>query len=100
MKNPYLDESEWCWQISPQGLRYTLNMYYDRYQKPLLISENGLGAKDILLAEANDGYYVEDDYRIDYLRDNLLEVSKAINEDVLDVIGYTAWGCIECVWSS
>ena len=100
VKNPYLEESEWGWQIDPQGLRYTLNMYYDRYQKPLLISENGLGAKDILLAEAIDGYYVEDDYRIDYLRDHLLEVAKAINDDGVDVIGYTAWGCIDLVSAS
>ena len=100
VKNPYLEESEWGWQIDPQGLRYTLNMYYDRYQKPLLISENGLGAKDILLAEPVDGYYVEDDYRIDYLRDHLLEVAKAINDDGVDVIGYTAWGCIDLVSAS
>lgn len=100
VKNPYLEESEWDWQIDPQGLRYTLNQYYDRYQKPLFIVENGLGAKDTLLAEPMNGYYVKDDYRIAYMRDHLLEVAKAINEDGVDVLGYTAWGCIDLVSAS
>ena len=54
-KNPYLKDSEWGWQIDPQGLRYILNKYYDRWQKPLFIVENGLGAKDELCRdEAGD----------------------------------------------
>ena len=100
VKNPHLKESEWGWQIDPQGLRYTLNMYYERYQKPLFIVENGLGAKDELLDEPINGYYVEDNYRIDYLNNHLLEVSKAINIDGVEVLGFTAWGCIDLISAS
>lgn len=100
VKNPYLKESQWGWQIDPQGLRYILNAYYDRYQKPLFIVENGLGAKDVLLSESKDGYWVEDDYRIQYMNDHLAQVSKAIMEDGVDVMGYTSWGCIDLISAS
>lgn len=95
VKNPYLEESEWGWQIDPQGLRYILNQYYDRYQLPIFIVENGLGAKDTLVKE-NDTYTVKDSYRIDYLRKHLLQVSEAI-QDGVEVLGYTAWGCIDLI---
>lgn len=97
--NPYLPASEWGWQIDPQGLRYTLNRYYDRYQKPLFIVENGLGAVDELVPDENDIPTVQDDYRIQYLRDHLLQVQEAI-EDGVPVMGYTAWGCIDLVSAS
>lgn len=100
VKNPYLQESQWGWQIDPKGLRYLLNTYYDRYQKPLFIVENGLGAKDILLSEEKDGYWVEDDYRIQYMNDHLVQVAKAINEDGVEVMGYTSWGCIDLISAS
>src|SRR5699024_4212824 len=67
VKNPYLKASEWGWQIDPLGLRTTLNTLYDRYQKPLFIVENGLGAVDT----PDENGYVEDDYRIDYLREHI-----------------------------
>lgn len=97
-KNPYLPSSQWGWQIDPQGLRYVLNQFYDRYQLPLFISENGLGARDVL-TERNGEKTVDDDYRIAYLRQHLLEVEKAI-EDGVEVMGYTAWGCIDLVSAS
>ena len=100
VKNPYLQESQWGWQIDPKGLRYLLNTYYDRYQKPLFIVENGLGAKDTLLSEEKDGYWVEDDYRIRYMNDHLTQVSKAINDDGVEVMGYTSWGCIDLISAS
>lgn len=100
VKNPYLQESQWGWQIDPKGLRYLLNTYYDRYQKPLFIVENGLGAKDTLLSEEKDGYWVEDDYRIQYMNDHLAQVSKAIEDDGVEVIGYTSWGCIDLISAS
>ena len=100
VKNPYLQESQWGWQIDPKGLRYLLNTYYDRYQKPLFIVENGLGAKDTLLSEEKDGYWVEDDYRIQYMNDHLAQVSKAINDDGVEVMGYTSWGCIDLISAS
>lgn len=99
VKNPYLKESEWGWQIDPQGLRYTLNYFYDRYQKPLFIAENGLGAVDELVQTEDGSFTVEDGYRIEYLREHLGEVAKAI-EDGVDVMGYAAWGCIDLVSAS
>lgn len=97
--NPTLKASDWGWQIDPKGLRYVLNMFYDRYQKPLFIVENGLGAVDILVEDADGNKTVEDDYRIEYLRDHLLQVEEAIKDGV-EVMGYTTWGCIDVVSAS
>ncbi|GIO85734.1 6-phospho-beta-glucosidase [Paenibacillus faecis] len=97
--NPYLQASEWGWQIDPQGLRYVLNMFYDRYQKPLFIVENGLGAKDELIKDADGVPTVEDDYRIQYLNAHLVQVGEAL-EDGIEIMGYTAWGCIDLVSAS
>ncbi|MET3644611.1 glycoside hydrolase family 1 protein [Streptococcus gallinaceus] len=94
--NPHLESSEWGWQIDPIGLRLVLNQYYDRYQIPLFIVENGLGAKDQLVPTADGSMTVQDDYRIDYMKQHLVQVAKAI-EDGVEVMGYTAWGCIDCV---
>lgn len=94
--NPYLKASEWGWQIDPVGLRIALNQYYDRYQKPLFIVENGLGAVDKLVEDAEGKLTVEDDYRIDYMSKHLVEVGKAIADGV-DIMGYTSWGCIDLV---
>ena len=93
MKNPYLDSSEWGWQIDPLGLRITMNALYDRYQKPLFIVENGLGAVDI----PDETGYVEDDYRIDYLRQHIKTMKDAVELDGVDLLGYTTWGCIDLV---
>lgn len=96
LKNPYLKSSEWGWQIDPLGFRITLNQIFDRYQKPLFVVENGLGAIDSL----EDGK-INDDYRINYLRSHLQELLKAINEDGVDeVLGYTSWGCIDLISAS
>lgn len=97
--NPYLEASQWGWQIDPKGLRYVLNYYYDRYQKPLFIVENGLGAVDELIRNADGEMTVEDGYRIDYLKQHLLQVEEAI-EDGVEVMGYTSWGCIDLVSAS
>ncbi len=93
--NPYLESSEWGWQIDPEGLRYLLNFLYDRYQKPLFIVENGLGARDNIEADGS----INDDYRIKYLNDHLVQVGEAI-EDGVDVLGYTCWGPIDLVSAS
>ncbi|WP_331280891.1 glycoside hydrolase family 1 protein [Paenibacillus massiliensis] len=97
--NPYLQASEWGWQIDPQGLRYVLNTFYDRYQKPLFIVENGLGAVDELITDENGNKTVHDDYRIQYLNDHLVQVGEAI-EDGVEVMGFTPWGCIDLVSAS
>lgn len=96
--NPYLSASEWGWQIDPVGLRLVLNDFYDRYQLPLFIVENGLGAKDVLV-EGPDGPTVEDDYRIDYMKQHLVQVAEALRDGV-EVMGYTSWGCIDLVSAS
>lgn len=97
--NPTLKASEWGWQIDPKGLRYMLNQFWDKYRKPLFIVENGLGAKDELIDDGNGSKTVNDDYRIDYMRDHLAQVGEAI-EDGVKVIGYTCWGCIDLVSAS
>lgn len=94
--NPYLKRSEWGWQIDPVGLRITMNALYDRYQKPLFIVENGLGAQDII----NDDGTIDDDYRIDYLSKHIEEMIKAVDLDGVDLIGYTAWGWMDLVSAS
>ncbi|WP_026884020.1 6-phospho-beta-glucosidase [Clostridium akagii] len=96
LKNPYLKASEWGWQIDPLGLRITMNSIYDRYQKPLFIVENGLGAVDT----PDKNGYVEDDYRIDYLRQHIKAMEDAVNEDGVELMGYTPWGCIDLVSAS
>jgi 6-phospho-beta-glucosidase len=95
VKNPYLKESEWGWQIDPDGLRYSLNELYDRYQIPLMIVENGLGAKDILTEDNK----VHDSYRIDYLRKHIEAMKEAV-EDGVDLMGYTPWGWIDVISAS
>ncbi|CNK73163.1 cryptic 6-phospho-beta-glucosidase [Yersinia mollaretii] len=95
LKNPHIEASEWGWGIDPLGLRITMNMMYDRYQKPLFLVENGLGAKD----EINPQGEIEDDYRISYLREHIKAMGEAI-DDGIPVIGYTSWGCIDLVSAS
>jgi 6-phospho-beta-glucosidase len=96
--NPTLKASEWGWQIDPQGLRVALNDYWDRWQKPLFIVENGVGAKDKLV-EVDGEKTVIDDYRIGYLNDHLVQVREAV-EDGVELLGYTSWGCIDLVSAS
>ncbi|MBM7709863.1 6-phospho-beta-glucosidase [Enterococcus lemanii] len=93
IKNPYLKASEWGWQIDPLGLRITMNNLYDRYQKPLFIVENGLGAVDI----PDENGYVVDDYRIEYLAAHIQAMKDAVELDGVDLLGYTTWGCIDLV---
>ncbi|RHH69886.1 MULTISPECIES: 6-phospho-beta-glucosidase [Vagococcus] len=93
LKNPYLESSEWGWQIDPLGLRITLNDLYDRYQKPLFIVENGLGAVDT----PDENGYIADDYRIEYLAEHIKAMRDAVEIDGVDLLGYTTWGCIDLV---
>ena len=95
-KNPYLTCSEWGWPIDPTGFRITLNDLYDRYQKPLFVVENGLGAVDTM----EENGEIHDDYRIDYLSSHIQAMIEACNEDGVDIIGYTPWGCIDLVSAS
>lgn len=97
--NPYLPSSEWGWQIDPWGLRYILNKLWNTYQKPLFIVENGLGAIDKPIRNEDGTLTIEDNYRIDYMKKHLIQVSEAI-EDGVPVMGYTSWGCIDLVSAS
>lgn len=96
LKNPYLKASEWGWQIDALGLRVTLNVLYDRYQKPLFIVENGLGAIDIPDEQGN----INDDYRIEYMREHIEAMKDAVTEDGVELMGYTSWGCIDLISAS
>lgn len=93
LKNPYLESSEWGWQIDPMGLRLSLNNLYDRYQIPLFIVENGLGAIDTVEADGS----IHDGYRIDYLRRHIEALKDAVEIDGVDLMGYLPWGCIDLV---
>ena len=95
VKNPYLQASQWGWGIDPLGLRITMNQLYDRYQKPLFIVENGLGAKDEIRQDGS----IQDDYRIDYLRSHIQAMKEAM-EDGVELLGYTVWSCIDIVSAS
>ena len=99
-KNPYLKASEWGWQIDALGLRITMNSLFDRYQKPLFVVENGLGAKDTLIDDGNGAFTVADDYRIEYLRAHIEAMKAAVEEDGVELWGYTPWGCIDLVSAS
>ena len=96
IKNPHLKSNDWGWQIDPVGMRVCLVELYSRYEKPLMITENGLGAIDVI---GQDGK-IHDDYRIEYLREHIEEMKKAIDEDGVELIGYTPWGCIDLVSAS
>ncbi|MDO5516263.1 MAG: family 1 glycosylhydrolase, partial [Clostridium sp.] len=84
---------EWGWQIDPEGLRYALNWFTDTYRMPLFIVENGFGAVD----EIGEDGMVHDNYRIEYLKAHIKEMIKAVDEDGVDLMGYTPWGCIDLV---
>lgn len=92
IKNEYLELTQWDWPIDPIGLRISLLKLYDRYQKPLFVCENGLGAKDTLTADGK----VHDDYRIDYMKNHVEQMKEAVIDGV-DLMGYTSWGCIDLV---
>ena len=95
-KNPYIKYSDWGWGMDPSGLRYYLNEIYGRYQIPLMVVENGLGAVDTLEPDGS----VHDPYRIEYLRGHIQAMEKAINEDGVDLRAYTPWGCIDLISAS
>ena len=93
VENPALTRSDWGWEIDPVGLRYALNWFSDRYDLPLFIVENGLGAFDKRTADGK----IHDDYRIDYLRQHIAQMKLAVDVDGVDLMGYTPWGFIDLV---
>ena len=93
VNNPYVESSEWGWQIDPDGLRYAMNWFNDRYELPLFIVENGYGAVDV---PSKDGK-IHDEYRIAYLRQHIEAMKEAIVYDGIELMGYTPWGFIDLV---
>ena len=93
VKNPYLKISRWGWGIDPVGLRYIMNYVYRRYGLPVMVTENGLGAEDVVEADGT----IEDDYRIEYLALHIEEMKKAVREDGVACLGYLTWGPIDLV---
>ncbi len=92
-KNEYLTMTDWLMPVDPVGLRYSANLLYDRYQLPLMVVENGLGAYDTVEEDGS----IHDDYRIDYLRRHIIELKKAVEEDGVPILAYTPWGCIDII---
>ena len=93
VKNPYIKDTDWGWGIDPKGLRYAMDILYERYEKPLFIVENGYGAIDKL----DCNHQCHDQDRIAYLRAHVKEMIKAVEEDGVELIGYTPWGCIDLI---
>jgi 6-phospho-beta-glucosidase len=96
IKNPYLEASEYGWQIDPLGLRTLLNELWDRYQVPLMIVENGLGCHDDLAVDPDGTRHVDDDYRIDYLSQHIDALREAVADGV-NVAGYLPWSAFDLV---
>lgn len=96
VENPFLETSEWGWQIDPMGFRIVLNEMYDKYELPIFIVENGLGAQDELVKDENGEYTVHDDYRIDYLKQHIQAVHEAMLDGV-DIIGFLSWAAMDVV---
>lgn len=91
--NPHLHATDWGWEVDPVGLRYSLNWLTDRYGLPLFVVENGMGAYDKVEPDGS----IHDQYRIDYLRAHIEQLKLAVDEDGVDLMGYTPWGCIDLV---
>ena len=92
--NPYLEKTQWGWTLDPDGFYYCLSQYYDRYEKPIFILENGLGCHDKVINNE-----IHDDYRIHYLKEHLLQLENALNDGV-EVLGYCLWSPIDIIAAS
>ena len=91
VNNPYLKKSEWGWSIDPIGLRIAMNELYERYQLPLFIIGNGLGAED----SVDENGHIHDSYRIEFLRQHIEAFRKAVDEDGVELIGYSPWSLLD-----
>ena len=95
LKNPYLTESEWGWTIDPVGLRVAVGEIYRLTRLPVYVIECGIGVHE----EADENGYVDDQYRIEYFRDHISELKKAVDEDGVDVRSFLTWGPIDILSS-
>ena len=90
IRNPDIPASDWGWSIDPIGLRILLNEFWDRYQKPIYITENGLSCTDSIHLDGK----VHDPARIDFTHRYLLALRRAIDSGV-DVRGYFHWSLLD-----
>lgn len=96
VNNKFLETTDWGWSIDPIGLRYSLNWLNDRYDLPIMVVENGLGAYDKVESDGN----INDDYRIDYLKSHIREMMNAVLIDGVNVLAYMIWTPIDVVSAS
>lgn len=94
-QNPTLETTDWDWTIDPMGLQYILRDLYTRYNKPLMITENGMGAYD----KMDEDGKIHDEYRISYLKEHIKAMKHAMNEGV-EVISYNPWSFIDLISTS
>lgn len=94
-KNPNLDTTDWDWSIDPTGLEYLFRDIYMRYNKPLMITENGMGAFDTLTEDGK----IHDDYRIQYLREHIKAMKRAIDYGV-EILAYCPWSALDLISTS
>ena len=100
IRNEYVKASDWGWQIDPVGLRWCLNWFNDRFELPMMIVENGFGAYDKVIDRTDEGYIIDDQYRIDYLSAHIAAMKEAVEYDGVDLLGYTMWAPIDIVSAS
>lgn len=91
-ENPYVGKTKYGWVVDPIGLRMTLRKVSERYNLPILITENGIGSPDVL---EKDGT-INDDYRIDYIKKHISQLQLAITDGV-NLMGYCPWSAIDVV---
>lgn len=91
--NEHLEQTEFGWAVDPVGLRVTANEIYSRYRLPLLITENGLGGRDVLETDGR----IHDKYRIDYLQKHIEQLKLSIEEDGVEFIGYCPWSALDLI---
>lgn len=91
-ENPHVKKTQYGWVVDPEGLRLTLRKVYERYHLPVLITENGIGAPDVLEKDGS----VHDPYRIEYLAAHINQLRLAITDGV-EVMGYCPWSAIDVV---
>lgn len=91
-ENPYVGKTEYGWVVDPVGFRYTLRKAYERYHLPILITENGIGAPDVLETDGS----IHDDYRINFIKEHLHQMRLAITDGV-EMLGYCPWAAIDVV---
>ncbi len=93
--NPYLKKSQWGWAIDPDGLRISVSELWRESRLPVFTIECGLGVDE----QADENGYVDDLYRIDYLREHIKALQAAVDEDGVDLMGFLTWGPIDLLSS-